>query len=69
MKINPNDIKIGLKLLSYDMEDHKWYKAEIIGIDEGIITMKDIDDKSDWQGMIWETNSVDIFDITLYKTL
>jgi hypothetical protein len=69
MKLNPDDIKIGLKCLAWDAEECKWYKAEIIDINEDIITLKDIDDKSQWQGMIWETNSVDILDITLYKTL
>ena len=49
MKLNPDDIKIGLKCLAWDAEECKWYKAEIIDINEDIITLKDIDDKSQWQ--------------------
>lgn len=69
MKIKNNDIKVGLKLMSWDAEDRKWYKSEVIRISEGVITLKDIDIKSEWEGMIWETNSVEMQNITLCKTI
>jgi hypothetical protein len=69
MKTNPDDIKVGLKLQAWDAEDKKWYKVEVVRITEGVIILRDIDIKSDWEGMIWETNLVEMQDITLYKTL
>jgi hypothetical protein len=67
MKINIEDIKVGYRLLAFDLEDYKWYKAEVNQIEGQIITLTDIDPKSPWQGMIWETNPNDIQDVTLYK--
>jgi hypothetical protein len=69
MKINIEDIKVGYRLLALDREDYKWYKAEVSMIEESVITLTDVDPISVWQGMIWTTNTDEIQDSTLYKTL
>lgn len=69
MKINPEDIKVGYQFKSYDEDDQRWYKTEIKTIVNNKITLVDIDEKSAWQGMEWDTNPTDILDIQLYKQL
>ena len=46
MKINPEDIKVGLQLLAWDVEDRKYYKTEIYKIEGNIIYLKDVDEYS-----------------------
>ena len=69
MKINPEDIKVGLQLLAWDVEDRKYYKTEIYKIEGNIIYLKDVDEYSTWQGMEWQTTTEDIQDMNLYKAI
>lgn len=71
MKINTDDIKVGYKLLSkkWDKEDRKWYKTEVIGVEDDIVTLKDIDNNSSCQGMTWESDFDELQEPTLHKQL
>ena len=68
-KINLDDVKVGYELLSYDVEDQKWYKTEVIKVVDDVVTLKDVDHQSDCQGMIWESDFDELQEISLHKQL
>lgn len=69
MKINLNDVKVGYKFLSWDTEDQAWYKTEVLKVVDDVATLKDIDIKSDCEGMIWESDFDELQEVSLHKQL
>lgn len=69
MKINVNDVEVGYRLLTFDEEKKVWYLTEVIRVQPESIMLRDIDQKSDYQGMIWESDFDEIVDVNLYKIL
>jgi len=67
MKINKEDIKVGLQILSWDEEDGRWYNAEVKAIDGHKITLIDVDKNSVWRGMEWDELIDKLSDTNLYK--
>lgn len=56
------EIKIGMKLKSYDFEDKAWYDTEVIKVDNQEITFKSS------EGLEWTDNSLcDLSDPKCYK--
>jgi len=54
---------------SFDEEDKKWHKTKVIYTDfvKDEILLEDIDEKSDWNGLQWKTNTEEINDKKLYR--
>ena len=69
MKINVNDVEVGYRLLTFDEEKKVWYLTEVIRVQPESIMLRDIDQKSDYQGMIWESDFDEIVDVNLYKII
>jgi hypothetical protein len=69
MKINTGDLKVGYVFQSWDVEDRQWYKTEVLKVVDDVVTLKDIDSKSDCQGMEWESDFDELQEITLHKQL
>ena len=67
MKVERNDIEVGYKLLSFDDDDNKWYRAEVTKITSSRVHLKDIDSNSEWQGMDWDVAWSELGDEKLFK--
>lgn len=68
-KINIQNVREGFKLKSLDQEDQRWYLTEVIAFNTESVTLKDIDHKSDFQGMVWTDLLMNLEDETQYKEL
>lgn len=47
------DLKPKMIIKTFDDEDNRWVKTEVIKITDGSIYLKDIDPDSEWEGMDW----------------
>jgi len=52
--VRKENLKVGYQLLSYDEEDAKWYKAEVVKVTDDYTVLKDVDPDSEFQGMLWD---------------
>jgi len=66
MKLKKEEIVVGLHVRSFDEEDSRWYKAEVIAVREEGAVFKDIDPNSEFQGMEWDATWSDIEDAEQY---
>jgi hypothetical protein len=69
MKLNKEDIAVGLNVRSFDEENNRWYKAKVIKVTDDKVTFKDIDPGSEFQGMEWDSPWSEIEDIELFQKL
>lgn len=69
MKLKREDIVVGLHVRSFDEEDSRWYKAEVIAVREEGAVFKDIDPNSEFQGMEWDAPWSDVEDTEQFRTL
>ena len=66
-QIKLEDIKVGLILLAYDEDDCRWWKSRVEKVENEHVYLKDVDDKSFWQGLEWDVDIEEVQDISLYR--
>ena len=68
MQLKKRHIEVGVNVKSFDEDDNRWFKAEIVEVTDDYVKFKDVD-PGEWQGLLWEAPWNEIGDTDLYRKL